>query len=136
MSGKGWEMSHLPAALPAQPAQGKGLLEPQLGTDTGSWGWLQEKAQKFRSKGIHRQDKCRCWRLQILPHRQHHINIRTKILQAQKELSLSHANGIEISVMWFISLMDYRLLFQAFLAGTISKPYQFNKGEDRQQLYH
>lgn len=33
--------------------------------------------------------------------------------------------------MWFISLMDYRLLFQALLAGTISRPYQFNKGEDR-----
>lgn len=55
-------------------APGKGAVcTPQLCTHTGSWGWLQQKAQKFRGEGIQRQYKCRCWRLHILsqtaPHR-------------------------------------------------------------------
>lgn len=64
--------------------------------------------------------------VQILSHRQHHINIR-QVLQAQKELFLRHANRTEILVRWFIPVMDYMHLFQALLAGTISKPYQFHK---------
>lgn len=66
--------------------------------------------------------------VQILSCRQHRINIRRYVLQAQKELFVRNANRIEILVTWFIPLMDYMPLFQLLLAGTISKPYQFHKG--------
>lgn len=72
--------------------------------------------------------------LQILSCRQHRIDIRRYVLQARKELFLRNANRIEILVTWFITLMDYMHLFQALLAGTTSKPYQFHKGPAQQAI--
>lgn len=76
---------HLTAALPAQLAQGKGLLVTTAVHLHWELGLAPTKSTEIQEQWNTETTQVQMLEtVQILSHRQHHINIRTKVLQAQK----------------------------------------------------
>lgn len=129
MSGKGWEM-FVTSQQHCQLRE-RGCLEPQLCTHTASWGWLQQQhrnsaAKQYRDNTNAGAGDCANSVSQTAPHQYKNKGSSSTEIAFLKSCKW-HWNIRH--VFYFINALQ--LLFQALLAGTISKPYQFNKGEDR-----
>lgn len=72
------------SSIASTASSGEGLLGTTAAHLHWELGLAPTTSTEIQEQRIQRQYKCRCWRLQILSHRQHYINIRTKVLQAQK----------------------------------------------------